>query len=361
MEQPAPPAGEPQPEAAGSFRRGAWYGFSAYALWGLMPVYFVLLAPSGPWEIIAHRIVWTLLLCVVALLVTRRARGLAALVRRPRDAAGIAAAGVLIASNWLIYVTAVTTGHVTDAALGYFLNPLISVALGLFVLRERLSRGQTVAVAVGACGGLYLTLASGGVPWIAVSLAVTFGLYGLLKNLLGARLTAVEGLTAETAVLAPVAVVGLIVLAVRGESTFTAAGPGHATLLILAGVVTAVPLLLFAAAARRVTLVTIGLLQFIVPIMQFLIGLAFGEQMSTQRWVGFGIVWVACVLLVLDTIRTVRRARTGRGPAQDAADRPVPSSRDRHGHRVRGRRSRSPAAQRPGTGSSSTDRPRWLG
>ena len=284
--------------------RGAAYGFAAYALWGLFPLYFHALKPAGAWEILSHRILWTLLLCAAVLLLRRDLRWAPVLWRRPRLGLGVSAAALLIAVNWTVYVYAVISGHTTEAALGYFLNPIVTVFLGVLVLRERLRRLQWVAVSIGAFAFVYLASATGSVPVIALTLAFSFGSYGLVKKKVGVTLHAMHSLVAETAVLAPVAAVVLAILASRGETTFTTDGGGHTALLVLSGVATAIPLLLFAAAARRVPLVTIGLLQFITPVLQLLCGvLQLGEHMSPQRWVGFGIVWVALVVLTLDMLR----------------------------------------------------------
>lgn len=291
-------------------RRGATYGFAAYLLWGLFPLYFHALAPAGAWEILAHRIVWTLVLCLVVLLVRRDWQWIGPLLHRRRFVGGIALAAVFLAVNWTIYVAAVGSGHVTEAALGYFLNPLVTVGLGVVVLGERLRVLQWVAVGFGLAAAVYLGVNGGSIPWIPLALAVSFALYGLSKKRIGATLPALQGLTVETVVLTPVAI-GLVVwLGVTGTQTFTTAQPSHPTLLVLSGVVTAIPLLLFAAAARRVPLVTIGLLQFITPVMQLLCGvLLLGEQMTTARWVGFGVVWLALAILSVDSAVSNRQRR----------------------------------------------------
>lgn len=278
----------------------------------MFPLYFAALKPAGAWEILTHRILWTLLLCVAVLVLRRDLRWARQLWRRPRLGLGVTAAAVLIAANWVVYVAAVLGGRTTEAALGYFLNPIVTVALGVVVLRERLRTLQWVAVGIGAVAGLYLSVASGSVPWIALSLACSFGLYGLVKKKLGASLDAMHSLAAETAVLAPMAVVLLVVLTSRGSTTFTTEAGGHTALLVLSGAATAGPLLLFAAAARRVPLVTIGLLQFITPVLQLLCGvLLLGEHLSGTRWVGFGIVWIALAVLSIDSVRNFPgRART---------------------------------------------------
>jgi len=292
-------------------RRGAVYGLLAYGIWGLFPLYFAALRPAGAWEILSHRILWTVLLCAVVLLVRRDLRWLRLLRDRPRLALGVTVAALLIAANWVIYVAAVLGGHTTEAALGYFLNPAVTVALGVLVLRERLRPLQWAAVAIGALAAVYLSVAAGSVPLIAVSLACTFGGYGLVKKKVGVSMEALHSLTAETLVLTPIAVVLLAVLTLRGDTTFTTDGAWHTTLLVLAGVLTATPLLFFAAAARRVPLVTIGLLQFITPVLQLLCGvLLLHEHMSAQRWVGFGIVWVALAVLTVDSLRSYGASRS---------------------------------------------------
>jgi chloramphenicol-sensitive protein RarD len=289
-------------------RRGAAYGLLAYALWGAFPLYFAALKPAGAWEILSHRILWTVLLCALVLLVRRDLTWARQLWQRPRLGLGVTAAALLIAVNWVIYVAAVLNGRTTEAALGYFLNPIVTVALGVVVLRERLRPLQWVAVAIGALAGIYLSIAAGSVPLIAISLAMSFGLYGLVKKKVGASLEAMHSLAAETAVLAPVAVVMLAVLTSRGDTTFTTDGGWHTALLVAAGVATATPLLLFAAAARRVPLVTIGLLQFITPVLQLLCGvLLLDEHMSGTRWIGFGIVWIALAVLSFDSLRNLPR------------------------------------------------------
>ena len=294
----------------GEVGRGTLLGFAAYGIWGLFPLYFDALRPSGAWEILAHRILWTLLFCVILLALRRDIGWVAPLLRRPRMLAGITVAAVLIAVNWVVYVAAVTSGNTSDAALGYFLNPLVTVALGVVVLRERLRVLQWVAVAVGIVAGVYLGVSGGRVPWIALTLALSFALYGLTKKKLGATLEAVPGLTVETIVLAPVAAVTLFVVANHGGLEFGQHGPLHTGLLVASGAITALPLLSFAAAARRIPLVTIGLIQFITPIMQLLCAvLLLGEHLPRERWIGFGIVWVALLLLSLDSLLSLHGAR----------------------------------------------------
>lgn len=293
----------------GETRRGTAYGLVAYGLWGLFPLYFHALKPSGAFEILAHRILWTLVFCAAVLLVRRDLAWIRPFLRQRRLTLGITAAALLIATNWVVYVFAVLSGHTFEAALGYFLNPLVTVGLGVVVLGERLRPLQWVAVGVGVLAGGYLTVAGGSFPWISLTLAFSFGLYGLVKKRVGATLEAMQSLAAETVVLAPVAVAILVVLASRHDATFTGHGVGHPVLLVLAGPVTAVPLLLFAAAARRIPLVTVGLIQFVTPVLQLLCGVfLLHEAVSGGLWVGFGIVWVALMLLTIDSLM----ARPGR-------------------------------------------------
>ncbi|GED99634.1 protein RarD [Gordonia spumicola] len=289
--------------------KGLAAGLAAYGLWGLFPLLFDALRPTGAWEILAHRIVWTLVTCLIALLVLRDWQWIADLRGQWRLLAGVSVAAVLIAINWVVYVAAVTAGHTSDAALGYFLNPLVTVALGVVVLRERLRPLQWTAVGVGVIAGLYLSIAGGKFPATALALACSFALYGLAKKKVGARLPALHGLALETAVLTPAAIV---ILAVTAASTagldFGRHGAVHTALLCLSGLATAVPLLMFAAAARRIPLVTIGLIQFITPVLQLLCAVALlGEDVSSQQWVGFGIVWAALVLLSIDSVGQLRR------------------------------------------------------
>ena len=289
---------------------GTVLGFAAYGLWGFFPLYFDALKPAGAWEILAHRILWTLAFCAIVLVVTRDFRWLGPIFRNGRLLGGITLAALLIATNWVVYVAAVTSGHTSDAALGYFLNPLVTVALGVVVLGERLRFLQWTAVAIGVAAGLFLAIAGGRVPVVALTLAASFALYGLIKKKLGATLPALHGLTIETVVLAPVAAVTLVVLAQQGVLEFGRHGPLHTWLLVGSGVATALPLLCFAAAARRIPLVTIGLIQFITPIMQLLCAVLFlDEHMPTERWIGFGIVWVALVLLTVDSLLSLRGSR----------------------------------------------------
>ncbi|MEO7269976.1 MAG: EamA family transporter RarD [Knoellia sp.] len=309
---------------AGELRRGTIFAFLAYGIWGLFPLYFHALEPSGAFEILAHRILWTLLFCVVVLVVRRDFAWVSSVLHRPKLLGGLTLAALLIAANWVVYVLAVITGRTYAAALGYFLNPIVTVGLGVFVLRERLRPLQWAAVSVGAVAAVYLTVAGGEFPWIAVTLAFSFAFYGLVKKKVGASLDAMHSLTVETLVLAPVAVGVLLWLAAQGTTTFGGHGATHTSLLVAAGVVTAIPLLFFAAAARRIPLVTIGLIQFLTPMLQLLIGVVLlDEHVTGALWVGFGIVWIALLLLTIDSLRHGRTTRRNNRAAREG-DPPEP-------------------------------------
>lgn len=277
----------------------------AYLLWGLFPLYFAHLAHVPAVELLAHRVVWTLALLLVVLAVLHRWTWIGPVLRDRRALAGSVAAAALLALNWGVYVWAVTSGHVLDASLGYFVNPLVSVALGALVLGERLRPVQWVAVGLAAAGVVVLTAQAGALPWIALVLAVSFGVYGLLRKL--APLGAVEGLSLETAVLAPPALVALAWWHRQGTAVFPA--PDLATNLWLLGTgpVTAAALLLFAAGARRIPLTQLGLLQYLSPTLQFALGVwVFHEPVGAGRLAGFGLIWLA---LAVYTGESWRRAR----------------------------------------------------
>jgi chloramphenicol-sensitive protein RarD len=283
------------------------FGVLAYAIWGLFPLYWPLLKPSSAEEILAHRVVWSLVTCLVLLAVVRGGARIRALAREPRRAAALAAAAVVIGINWYVYIWAVNHGHVVESALGYFINPLIAVLLGVFVLGERLRRLQWVAVGVGVFAVVVLTVDYGRPPWIAFVLAGSFAAYGLLKKV--AAMPAVEGLTVETVALFLPAAAYLVWRTSEGTGTFASTGTAHAVLLVGTGVVTAIPLLCFAGAANRLPLSTLGLLQYLTPVLQFLLGIVlFHETMPPARWAGFGLVWVALAVFTVEAVRYQRRS-----------------------------------------------------
>lgn len=286
-------------------RTGILSGLSAYALWGLFPLYFPLLEPASGVEIVAHRVLWSVVFIALLLTVARGWSGVRAAATDRRTLLVLTAAAVLIAVNWLVFVYGVNSGHVVETSLGYFINPLVSVLFGVVFFAERLRPLQWAAVGIAAVAVAVLTVDYGRPPWIALALAVTFGLYGLMKKLV--RVPAAPGLFVETAIVAVPAVILLGVLHAHGHGTFGNAGPGNALLLVSSGVATAVPLLLFAAATRRVPLSTVGLLQYLTPLMQLSIGVfVYGEPMPPARLAGFAIVWVALAVFTADSLRNAR-------------------------------------------------------
>lgn len=297
------------------FRSGLASAVAAHALWGLFPLYWRLLKPAAPVEILAHRIVWSLVFVAIVLGFGRRFGWILELGRR--RLALLTLASVLITVNWGTFIYGVNSGHVVETSLGYFISPLVTVALGVIVLRERLGRLQLVAVVIAVVAVAVLTLDYGRPPWIALTLACSFGSYGLAKNRAGVGGT--QSLAFETGVLFAPALAYLVWLGAAGDSTFTSEGAGHATLMAAGGIATAVPLMLFGAAAIRLPLTTLGLIQYLTPIMQFLIGvLVYDEPMPASRLAGFLLVWIALSVFAANAIRTGRRdvnaRRLERGP-----------------------------------------------
>ena len=292
---------------------GLALAIGAYGLWGFLPLYFLLLDPSAPVEIVAWRVVLSLVFCVLLLALTRAFRPLETLLRDRRIMGLSLVAGILIAINWIVYVAASTSGFVVEAALGYFINPIVSIALGVVFLRERLRAGQWVAVGISVVAVLVLAIGYGQPPYISLALAFSFGFYGYIKNRMGGRVSAVAGLTLETAWLVPVAIVVLIVVEFTGGITLGREGLGHAALLSFAGIITAVPLLLFAGATRRLPLSVMGFIQYFAPLLQFIFGVAvLLEPMPPERWLGFALVWLALVVLTVEAVLQRRRATRGR-------------------------------------------------
>lgn len=287
-------------------RHGAAAAALAYLIWGLFPLYFKQIQAVPALEVVAHRTVWSLVFMAVVLLVLSRWRALAAWLVQPRVVAVSALSAALLAVNWLIYVWAVQRDHVLDASLGYFINPLVNVALGFVVLRERPRRLQWAAVALAAAGVLWLAWHAGRPPWVALALAVSFGFYGLLRKT--APVGALEGLALETMALAPVAVAALIGWGMQGQGALVQGNATQLAWLSGTGPLTAVPLLLFATGARRVTLTTLGLLQYIAPSMLFVQGaLLYGEPVGAARLMGFALIWAALALYSLDGLRSSSR------------------------------------------------------
>lgn len=303
---------QPTRDPAGSTRSGTLFAFAAYGLWGFMPIYFLVLAPAGPFEIVAWRVLFSVIFCGLIILVLRRWETVRRLLRDRRTMLTLGLAGVLVFLNWQVYVIAVVSGRVNEAALGYFINPIVTILLGVIVLREKLRPAQWTAVAVSAIAVIVLAVNYGAFPWIALALAFSFGLYGLVKKRVGPRVDALTGLAVETAWLTPIAIVQLVFVGATTGVVFGTAGIANTLLLAAAGIITSVPLLLFAAAARRLPLVIIGFVQYLTPILQFLIGtFILHEAMPFERWIGFSLVWLALVVLSTDMVlhaRSVRRA-----------------------------------------------------
>jgi len=289
-------------------RRGYLYGLGAYVLWGFFPIYFKLLRPSSPLEILAHRVIWSVIFVSLLLLAVRNWRFLRRIVQSPRLFGGITVAALLIAVNWGTYIYGVNSSRVVETALGYFITPLVLVLLGVTVQRERLRRWQWIAVGVGAVAVAVLTVDYGRLPYIALILAASFGSYSLVKKRLS--LPPAEGLFVESSVLAVPALAYVIWLTSAGEGHFGEVSAWHTALMVLAGVATAVPLLLFAAAANRVPMVGIGILQYVAPILQLACGLViYHEPMPAARLAGFGLVWIALIIFTVDALR--QRAAAG--------------------------------------------------
>lgn len=281
-------------------------GFGAYASWGLFPAFFGLLAPAGAVEILAHRVLWTLILMLVVLAVSGRLGALRGL--GPRTWVLVSCASAAIAVNWGVYIYGVVSGRVVETALGYFINPLVSVLFGVLFFRERLRRAQVVALAIAVAAVVVITVDYGRPPLIALTLALSFALYGVVKKVV--PLDPRTSLTGEGMVAVPFAAGYLIFLAATGAGTFTGHGAGHTWLLVSAGLVTAIPLLLFGAAAQRVPLATLGMLQYLTPSLQMAWGVfVLHEDMPASRWIGFVLIWVALVVYSTDALIRARRGR----------------------------------------------------
>jgi len=287
-------------------RRGLLLGVAAYSMWGGFPLYFPLLEPAGAVEVLAHRVLWSAVTMGVLVVALGRLAHLRALLRTPRTMLLLTAAALTISVNWGTYIWGVTNDRVVESSLGYFINPLVTVLLGVLVLGEQLRPAQWAAVGVAATAVLVLTVDYGHPPYVALVLALSFAAYGLTKKT--ANVGAVESLAVETAVVTPLALGYLAVLVATGASGFTQHGPGHTLLLMSSGIVTAVPLIAFGAAATRVPLVTLGLLQYLTPVLQFALGvLWFHEAMPPARWAGFALVWVALAIFTVEANNHRRR------------------------------------------------------
>lgn len=283
---------------------GLLFGISAYSLWGAFPLYWPLLEPANPLEIVSHRAVWTLVFCFFVLAATKALKSTLATLKRPKVAAKLFATSVLISINWLVYIWATNNGHVVEASLGYYINPLIIIGFGVLLLKEKMRPLQWVAVSIASIGVLVLTIDYGRLPWIALTLAVSWGSYGLIKKQLG--LGALEGLAIETFISAFFYLAYLIYIGNQGTGQFGNSW-GLTILLMSAGAVTAIPLLLFNGSTNRLPFTTIGLLQYITPTLQFSVGVwVRHEDMPTARWAGFLIIWIALTTLALDLVKSSR-------------------------------------------------------
>ncbi len=292
---------------APSMHSGIVYAILAFAAWGLFPLYFHRIQAVPPLEVVLHRSVWSLLFVLLLLAALRRFGWLRPLLKSPRQLGPFAVSALLLAGNWLVYVYAVQSGQVVEASLGYFINPIVNVLLGVLVLQERLNRVQWVAVALAATGVLWLTLLHGRLPWIALVLALSFGLYGLMRKT--SSLGALEGLALETLLLAPLVVPALLWWTLRGSGAMAQGDLALDAWLVIGGPMTALPLLLFAAGARRLPLATVGLLQYLAPTIQLALGVwVFHEPFGATRLVGFALIWAGLLLYSLDGLRRSRAA-----------------------------------------------------
>lgn len=295
-------------DTPGTDTAGLLYAIGAYGTWGMFPMFFPLLAPATAPEVLAHRILWTAVFMAGLLVVVGRISDLRTMTARTWLL--LACASVLISVNWLVYVYAVNNGHVVDAALGYFINPLVSVLFGMLIFGERLNRTQAVAVLIAAVAIIVLFADVDAAPLIGLALAFSFGLYGVVKKVIACDPRVSVGV--EAGIAAPLALAFVIALQVSGLGHFTHHGSGHAALMMLSGPLTAVPLLMFAAAAQRLPLITLGLLMYLNPAMQMTWGIAVGhEPMPPARWIGFGLIWMALAVFSIDALFRAYRGRTG--------------------------------------------------
>lgn len=321
-------------------RTGLGYGLGAYLLWGAFPFYFGLIAVVGPFEVVPWRVSTTLAFCVILVALTRRWHQVGSILASPRLLGWFTLSSLLLYANWQLFIVGVMTGHVLETSLGYFINPLLTILIGVVVRKERLTRAQWVAVAIAAVGVTIAAIAYGAFPWIALGLAVSFGLYGAVHKHAGEQVDGITGLTVETLASLPFAAVQMLVVALTSGVTAFSFGPGIAVLVMLSGVMTAVPLIFFGEATRRLPLSHLGFLQFLTPILGFLYGyFVMHEEMPISRWIGFISVWIALMILVTDML--------GRQRPHGALTRPAAPPRRRPAERGEGsaQARRSPTAQ----------------
>lgn len=299
-------------------RTGFLLGLGAYASWGVLPIYFKAIDHVTAVEIVAHRVVWSLIFLALLATIARKWPGIKAALTTPRVLLTLLVTSLLIGSNWLIWIYAVVSGHVLEGSLGYYLNPLVNVLMGVFLLKERLSRLQVAAVVLAGAGVAVLAAGASGAIWISLSLAITFATYGFLRKV--APVDSLEGLTVETALLTPLAGAWILWMMSRGESGFLAGDVQTDVLLVAAGAITAVPLLLFTGAARRLPYSTLGFLQYIAPSLQFALAVAvYGEEFRLAHAICFGAIWTALAIFAFEGIRLARLSRTSRPEPATAA------------------------------------------
>ena len=297
----------PAPDESAIRRAGLINGFSAYLLWGVMPLLFAAAAPTGALELVSHRVIWSLGFCAILLVFTGGFLRTWQILRSPRLFGLLLLASVLIAINWTTFIYGVETNQLVEISLGYYLNPLISIGLGVIFLGEKLRPLQWTAVGFGLLAVIIVGIGLGRVPYLAFTVALSFGLYGLVKNKVGSRVGALEGMAVESLVLAVPSAIYLIVLGSMGLQTFTGFGSWHVAVIIITGPATAIPLILFSAAARRIPLSWVGMLQYLTPTIQLTLGITvLGEVMSPTRWIGFFVIWIAVIILSIDMIRHSR-------------------------------------------------------
>lgn len=297
------------PQSKEPANRGVIYVFLCYLIWGVFPLYFLLTAPATPFEIVAERVLFTLLFCAILVPLTRQWPALRRVLAQPRTLLLLGIAGLLIFANWLLYIIATTSGNVMEASLGYYINPIVSVALGVVILGEKLRTLQWTGIAVAALAVLVMCIFYGSVPWLGLGLAFSFGLYGLLKKQAG-NVPAVVSLALETLLLSPVAAFLIWHFAATGQLTLFTHGPAHFWILAASGLVTAIPLLLFAGAASRVPLSLLGMVQYLTPTMQFMLALfVTHETLNAGRWAGFILIWVAAAFFIADSLQVLKAQR----------------------------------------------------
>ncbi len=298
----------------GEVAQGITYGFIAYFIWGLVPLYWPKLQPAGPLEILAHRVIWSLVVLAAYLWFKHKWSHVLAVLKDNRKVVLLTVASILIAVNWGIFIWASISGRILDSSRGYYINPLFSIGLGVIFLKEKLRNLQWIAIAIAAIAVIYLTVTLGSTPYVALSLALTFSTYGYVKKI--ANVEAIESLTIETIILAPISLGYLYYLFTLGQNTFGAFGLSHAAWLASSGIITAIPLALFGAAAIRIPLSTLGFIQYVGPTIQFIIGFyIFNEPMPTDRFIGFVLTWVAIGIISFDALKN--RSKVNREPVTD--------------------------------------------